>query len=606
MSGSQSHAEFLQYIHYNIDAINIDTSLPYSLHDFGHVWPLEMYSSRGIRRPDSIMEWIAGRSIPRQFSNPPTSSTTVSVTQTSPYLKHANVPTRRRSTIFVETSESEGYESEAAGSAVTDSKSCTATSSETSGKRSKSVRFSDEHLEESAKESKKELKSALKKRSEASDSDASDAEPSSKSNTGESSDADSESSAGKSRKKNKKPQSKEASEDVSESTLADPSKLRHDPMETPLYHYLCDKLNPAQLFRLHQNSAFKYYQRFPPNWRLNMTSRILGAAHAETIICRDVIEGPNDPRPNAYFDLATSELIVYHGPRYGAQVHFGAPGFGIGGRLYAQQSYPYLQPGSGQNTNDFNGLGKSPTNKQSNSNGNSNSNADGNGQGGNSSTFDTSTRMTNNNDASNGNNAPPTWGESGNSQSWGNNGGTAASPGSGWGHSTNSNGARQDTASNKGNSWTSSSPGNPKDSAAPSGGGWGTSNSSNDAAANGFNSPSNSNPAKPTGASSNGVAGWGSSGNPPMPGSWDSPSPSAGQNGWDNDFGSGNHSSGNDCGNGAGDWGSNTGGNGTGSGNTNDNGGWGGNTGGGWGNDVGWNDTNNTSNHDESNVQSNW
>lgn len=47
------------------------------------------------------------------------------------------------------------------------------------------------------------------------------------------------------------------------------------------------------------------------------SGRLLAASRADVVLREDVIECSSDPRPNAFFDLNSRVLRVYHGPIYG-------------------------------------------------------------------------------------------------------------------------------------------------------------------------------------------------------------------------------------------------------------------------------------------------
>lgn len=50
---------------------------------------------------------------------------------------------------------------------------------------------------------------------------------------------------------------------------------------------------------------------------INMVGRVIKPSRADVVLREDVVEGPTDPRPNAFFDPKTGVLRVYHGPVYG-------------------------------------------------------------------------------------------------------------------------------------------------------------------------------------------------------------------------------------------------------------------------------------------------
>jgi hypothetical protein len=75
-----------------------------------------------------------------------------------------------------------------------------------------------------------------------------------------------------------------------------------------------NEARPQNFYNSHGRSAqnFSNHTRTTP-----AMSRLVQPSRSEVVVREDVVEGPMDPRPNAFFDSRTGILRVYHGPVYG-------------------------------------------------------------------------------------------------------------------------------------------------------------------------------------------------------------------------------------------------------------------------------------------------
>lgn len=66
--------------------------------------------------------------------------------------------------------------------------------------------------------------------------------------------------------------------------------------------------NPKRSSKSHPPYTHQHQDKMP---------RFILPSRSEVLMLVDVIEGPNDPRPNAFYDVRTKTVQVYHGPFYG-------------------------------------------------------------------------------------------------------------------------------------------------------------------------------------------------------------------------------------------------------------------------------------------------